>query len=60
MEELKTEFKLRLQHLYVELLEENGLSTGDIDPLMASELEDAENKLANVVTRWMQVGKGEN
>lgn len=43
----------RLQPIYAEFLKENGIETGDIDPLTAELMDNAERELARVIDHWL-------
>lgn len=55
IEQIERSFRDKLQFgVYGEMLKENGIKYGDIDPFTLVELEAAEERLANIVARWIK------
>lgn len=52
-DEFVEEFRALLQPVYAELLHRRGIGSGDIDPLLSYQMEQAETALADVVDTWL-------
>jgi hypothetical protein len=50
---IEEQFRAELQAVYTKMLEAFGIESGDIEPLLAIELEEKENQLADIVARWL-------
>jgi len=52
------EFKDKLQTVYGEMLENRGITHGDIEPMLAIRFDDAEAELASLVNKWLKSLEG--
>lgn len=50
---LKEEFKQHLQEIYGKMLDKHNIKYGDIDPHTLMIMQAAEDKLAEIVDRWI-------
>lgn len=44
----------RLQPIYKQFLDDKGISSGDIEPMLAKQFEQVERDLANLINKWIE------